>query len=70
MPFSPSITFSSCTDGKSVVIIFILEQKPSKAFSFKLPDKAMKEIGDIAENYIQYHSAENFSALEIYKVLG
>lgn len=51
-------------------IIFILEQKPNKAFSFKLSDKAMKEIGDIAENYIQYHSNENFSALEIYKVLG
>ena len=49
---------------------YILEQKPSKAFSFKLPDRSMIEIGNIAEAYLQYHSAEHFSALEIYKVLG
>lgn len=49
---------------------FILEQPPAKAFSFRLGESSMKELGKISEEYLQYHSGQNFSALELYKVLG
>ena len=58
------------TAAQIKAIVFILEQKMNRAFSFKLPEKAIIEVGDIAENYLQYHSGERFSALEIYKMLG
>lgn len=51
-------------------IIYILEQPPAKAFSFKLPEPSMLLIGKISEAYLQYHTDQSFSALEIYKVLG
>lgn len=60
----------SVSTAQIKAIVYILEQKSAKAFSFRLPQEAMLEIGRIAEKYLQYHSAEHFSALEIYKVLG
>ena len=49
---------------------YILEQNSSRAFSFKLPEKSLLLLGNIAEAYLQYHTDQRFSALEIYKVLG
>lgn len=51
-------------------IVFILNQPPAKAFSFKLPEPSVLNLQNIAEAYIKYQTEQNFSALEIYKVLG
>ncbi len=60
-----------CVSAAQIKAIgFILEQPVSKAFSFKLPEHAMLEIGQIAEDYLHYHCGQSFSALEIYKMLG
>ncbi len=56
--------------GQVKAIGFILEQPPAKAFSFRLGENSMLEIGKIAEEYLLYHTAQTFSALEMYKVLG
>ena len=49
---------------------FILEQSSGKAFSFRLGENSMAELGKISEEYLQYHCAQHFSALDLYKVLG
>ncbi len=49
---------------------YILEQPPSKAFSFKMGEASMKELSKISEEYLQYHVAQRFSALDLYRVLG
>ncbi len=64
---APAFTVSA---SELKAIVYILEQGPSKAFSFKLPEHSMLLIGNIAESYLQYHTDQRFSALEIYKVLG
>jgi len=64
---APAFTISA---SELKAIFYVLKQSPSKAFSFKLPERSMILIGNIAEAYLQYHTDHRFSALEIYKVLG
>ncbi len=49
---------------------FILERPVTKAFSFRLGEASMQELTKIAEEYLQYHSAQSFPALDLYKMLG
>ena len=49
---------------------FVLEQPPAKAFSFRLSESSMIEMEKISEDYLKYHSGQEFSALELYKILG
>lgn len=56
--------------GEIKAIAHILEHPPSKAFSFKISAPSMKKISEISENFLHYHSGQEFSALSMYKVLG
>lgn len=64
---APAFTVSA---AQVKAIAYILEQSPGKAFSFRLGESSMLELGRISEEYLQYHCAQRFSALELYKVLG
>ena len=70
VPTSGRAPAFSVSASELKAIFYILEQGSSKAFSFKLPDQSMLLLGNIAEAYLQYHTDQRFTALEIYKVLG
>ncbi len=49
---------------------FVLSRPPARAFSFRINDLSMKRLSEISEEYLRYHSAQDFSALDLYKTLG
>ncbi|MBQ6947040.1 MAG: DNA repair protein RecO [Clostridia bacterium] len=70
LPSSKNAPAFRITAAQVKAIGFVLEQPPAKAFSFRLGENSIMELGKIAEEYLSYHSGQSFSALDLYKMLG
>lgn len=61
--------FRTLSDGVLDAMRYILECEKNRMFSFSLPDKLMKELSDVTEEYLICQLDQSFSSLNFYKRL-
>ena len=70
LPVTPGASAHPADASMVKAIGFILSRPPAKAFSFNISLPSMQRLGTLSEEYLMYHSAQTFSALELYKTIG
>lgn len=61
--------FRTLSDGVLDAMRYILECEKNRMFSFTLPDKLMKELSEVTEEYLICQLDQSFSSLNFYKRL-